>query len=228
MYTYAFFKTPTSSLKLPSGIRGCLEIVSSQGLSALVEPDLNAQHLPDTDEQIIQAVLIHDQIICSVFEQITLLPLRFGTCFRSTIALSEHLALHQQDYLQKLEQFQDKTEYCLQGIPHEPTRVQTLPNPINLPLQRGRDYFLAKKQLHQFQIDYQQQQAQEWQQLVNTISQTYTEIHFAEGQPNRERIYILIHQTQSPQLQKKLDQWQNQSPHWQLTLGDATPPYHFV
>lgn len=228
MYTYAFFKTPTSPLKLPSGIRGCLEIISFQGLSALVEPELKAQDLPDTDEQLIQAVLIHDQIIRSVFEQITLLPLRFGICFRSTIALSEHLARHQQDYLQKLEQFQGKTEYCLQGIPLEPTPVRTPPNPINSFSQGGREYFLAKKQLHQLQIDHQQQQAQEWQQLVNTISQTYTEIHFAQSQPNRERIYILTHRTQSPQLQEKLEQWQNQSPHWQLTLGDAIPPYHFL
>ncbi|WRH68025.1 MAG: hypothetical protein RSE13_06995 [Planktothrix sp. GU0601_MAG3] len=52
MYTYAFFKTPTSTLKLPSGIRGCLEIIGFQGLSALVEPDLKAQDLPDTDETV--------------------------------------------------------------------------------------------------------------------------------------------------------------------------------
>ncbi|CAD5952596.1 GvpW [Planktothrix agardhii] len=123
MYTYAFFKTPISPLKLSSGIRGCLEIINFQGLSALVETDLKAQDLPDTDEQLIQAILIHDQIIRSVFEQTTLLPLRFGICFPSDIALSEHLALHQQDYLQKLEQFQHKTEYCLQGIPLEPTPV---------------------------------------------------------------------------------------------------------
>ncbi|BBD55630.1 GvpL/GvpF family gas vesicle protein [Planktothrix agardhii 1029] len=228
MYTYAFFKTPISPLKLSSGIRGCLEIINFQGLSALVETDLKAQDLPDTDEQLIQAILIHDQIIRSVFEQTTLLPLRFGICFPSDIALSEHLALHQQDYLQKLEQFQHKTEYCLQGIPLEPTPVLTQPNSINSSPQRGRDYFLSKKQFHQRQLEYQQQQAQEWQELVGTISQTYPENRFADSQPNRERIYILIDQTQTLQLQDQFNQWQSQSHHWQLSLGDALPPYHFL
>lgn len=229
MYTYAFFKTPTSPLKLPPGIKGSLEIISFYGLSALVEPNLQSHDLPDTDEQLIQAILIHDQIICAIFEQTILLPLRFGICFHTAASISEHLALHQQDYLQKLEQFQGKAEYCLQGVPLEPTpNTPTQTPPIDSSPQRGRDYFLAKKQLHQRQLEHQHQQTQEWQQLINTISQSYPETRFAESQPNRERIYILIPQTQAIQLQEQLNKWQDQSLHWQLTLGDAIPPYHFL
>jgi hypothetical protein len=229
MYTYAFFQTPTSPLKLPQGIRGSLQIINFQGLSALVEPDLKAEDLPDTDEKLMQAVLIHDQIICTVFQQITLLPLRFGICFSSATAIFEHLALHQQNYLQKLQQFQGKAEYCLQAVSLEPTpNTPTQTNPIDSPPQRGREYFLAKKQLHQRQLEHQQQQTQEWQQLVDTISQTHPEIRLADSQPSRERIYILIHQTKELKLQEQLNQWQSQSHHWQLTLGDAIPPYHFL
>jgi hypothetical protein len=38
----------------------------------------------------------------------------------------------------------------------------------------------------------------------------------------------LIDQTQTLQLQDQFNQWQSQSHHWQLSLGDALPPYHFL
>ncbi|VXD18906.1 Gas vesicle protein GvpW [Planktothrix serta PCC 8927] len=229
MYIYAFLKTPASPLKLPQGIKGCLEIINSQGLSALVEPDLQAEDLPDTDEQLMQSVVIHDQITCAVFYQTSLLPVRFGTCFRSETALFEHLALNQQNYIQKLEQLQGKAEYCLQGVPLDPSQNQpNLPNPTDSPSLRGRDYFLAKKQLHQRQLEHQQQQSQQWQQLIEIIGQTYPETLLADSQPNRERIYILIPQTNEIQLQQQLNHWHSQYTHWQLSLGQALPPYHFL
>lgn len=229
MYIYAFLKTPTSPLKLPPGIKGSLEIISNQGLSALVEPNLQAEDLPDTDEQLMQAVVIHDQITCVIFYQTSLLPVRFGTCFRSKIALFEHLVLHQQNYLHKLDQLQGKAEYCLQGVPLDPLPNTLTPtNPTDLPPLRGRDYFLAKKQLHHRQFQHQQQQTQQWQQLVEILSQTYPETSLADSQPNRERIYILIPQINEPKLQEQLKQWQSQYTHWQLSLGNALPPYHFL
>jgi len=229
MYIYAFLKTPTSPLKLPPGIKGSLEIISSQGLSALVEPDLQAEDLPDTDEQLMQFVVIHDQITCAVFHQTSLLPVRFGTFFHSEIALFEHLALNQQNYIRKLEQLQGKAEYCLQGVPLDPPK-----NPLNQanstdsPPLRGRDYFLAKKQLHQRQLEHQQQQSQQWQQLIDMISQTYAETRLADSQPNRERIYILIPLTNDLKLKQQLNHWHSQYTYWQLSLGEALPPYHFL
>ncbi|MBE9144562.1 GvpL/GvpF family gas vesicle protein [Planktothrix mougeotii] len=229
MYIYAFLKTPTSPLKLPQGIKGSLEIISDQGLSALVEPNLQAEDLPDTDEQLMQAVVTHDQITCTIFHQTSLLPVRFGTCFRSKTALLEHLVLYQQNYFNKLDQLEGKAEYCLQGVPLDPpANTLTQTNPTDLTPLRGRDYFLAKKQLHHHQLQQQQQQTQQWQQLLEVLCQTYPETYLADSQPNRERIYILMQQSNESKLQEQLKQWQSQYTHWQLSLGNAVPPYHFL
>ncbi len=230
MYTYAFFKTPTSPLLLSQGIRGSLKIITSENLSAIVEPALGTDNLPDTDEQLMQAVLIHDQIIREAFQQTPLLPLRFGTCFSSESALVQHLQLHQQQYLDKLEQFQGQAEYLLKAVPLEfPSENLSLskPNSPSPPL-KGRDYFLAKKQLHQRQLEHQHQQNQQWHDWVNILRQSYPNLILPESQTTEQRIYLLIPQTQEPQLRDQLQQWQTQNVHWQLTLSEALPPYHFL
>ena len=230
MYIYAFFKTPTSPLQLSQGIKGSLKIINSENLSALVEPDLGTDNLPDTDEQLMQAVLIHDQIMREAFQQTPLLPLRFGTCFSSQSALVEHLKLHQQQYLDKLEQFQGQAEYLLKAVPVELSSENlnlSEPNSPSPPL-KGRDYFLAKKQLHQRQLEHQYQQNQQWHQWVNFLREFYPNLILTESQTTEQRIYLLIPQTQEPQLQKQLQQWQTENVHWQLILSEALPPYHFL
>lgn len=43
-----------------------------------------------------------------------------------------------------------------------------------------------------------------------------------------ERIYLLGDRQQAEQLQEKMLQWQSQCFHWEMSLGEALPPYHFV
>lgn len=229
MYTYAFFKKPTSPLQLSKGIKGALEIINCENLSALVEPDLVIENLPGTDEELMQAVLIHDRIICEVFQQTSILPLRFGTCFSSQVALIEHLELHQQQYLNKLEQFQGQAEYLLKAVPLEsPVENLSISQPNSPPPLKGRDYFLAKKQLHQRQLEHQQQQNQQWEDWISLLRQSYPNLILTDSQSAEQRIYLLISQTQEPKLREQLYQWQNQNSYWQLTLSEALPPYHFL
>ena len=78
LYTYAFLKTPTEKLKLPVGITNPVLLITSGTLSAVVEPEVCLDTLQNDEECLIQAVLCHDRVIYELFQQTTVLPLRFG------------------------------------------------------------------------------------------------------------------------------------------------------
>ncbi|HCF29524.1 MAG TPA: gas vesicle protein [Cyanobacteria bacterium UBA11049] len=226
MYTYAFFKTPAAPLELSKGIRGLVQIVSCGDLSALVEPELSLETLKDRDDHLMQAVLIHDRAIRDLFDQTTILPLRFGTCFVSLEGLQAHLSEHQGEYLEKLARFAGKAEYVLKWIPvaqpAEPEKTAIDPNV------QGREYFLAKKQRYQTQLTQQQQQAAEIQAVMRTIAQTYADIVPGETQGKEERLYLLINRQEESLLLQNFQSWQRQCPHWEMQLEAALPPYHFL
>ncbi|HEY9861213.1 MAG TPA: GvpL/GvpF family gas vesicle protein [Candidatus Obscuribacterales bacterium] len=223
MYTYAFLNTPTSAIELPSGIVSALELVTCDRLSALVEPELSFETLQDHDAQLVQAVLTHDRVIRELFEQTALLPLRFGTRFLSTEGLLAHLQTHSQEYLEKLARVTGKAEYTLKLTPLVLEIEATLPTEA-----QGREYFLAKKRRFQSQYEQQQQQTAEWQTLVQAIAQIYPEPVLGEAQDGSQRVYLLVSSQESSQLYKHLQAWQIHCPHWELTLSEALPPYHFV
>ena len=138
-YTYAFLETPVASLELPVDIRDRTLLVSHGGVSALVEPDVSIESLESDDERLIQAVLSHDRVICELFRQTTVLPLRFGTAFTSKESILTHLESHAENYLDKLHQLKGKAEYILKFL------RRTLDEPTIPTQAKGRQYFLAKK-----------------------------------------------------------------------------------
>lgn len=222
MYTYAFLRQPTSSFSLPEGIAEPLQIVSSAGLSALVEPKLDFESLQQSDDRLVQAVLSHDRIVRLTFQQTEILPLRFGTRFVSREGLLEHLEAHRTEYLEKLTQLTGKAEYTLKLLPvdfQEPSISSEV---------KGKDYFLAKKQRYQVQLDQQQQQQQELNQLQETIAQIYPNPVLDDAKEGVERIYLLAERKNEPTLYQHVQQWQAACPTWEITIGEALPPYHFV
>ena len=227
MYTYAFFKTPDLALTLPCGIAGAVQIIGNAQISALVEPTLNLELVQQDDQQLVQAVLTHDRVICDLFWQTAILPLRFGTWFASLDSLLAHLTTNQSVYLLKLTQLAGKAEYLLKLVPQDRTEAPLAPD------LKGKDYFLAKKQLYVAQVAAQTQQAQQLDQLLALIRETYP-LHYhhavnADGPPaDHQKIYLLIDCHHEADLCNHLQQWQDRSAHWKLTLGDALPPYHFV
>lgn len=222
MYTYAFLMSDVP-LDLPEGIWGALELVTKERLAALVEPNLPLATLQQTDRLLMQAVLSHDRVIQELFQQTTVLPLRFGTCFVSQQRLLEHLQFHQLEYLEKLAQLQGKAEYAVKLMP--------LPLPdFSIPADvQGKDYFLAKKRIYQDQAEWQQQQQQELQRLHHLIQKRYANaVRGSETEDGIERIYLLHPHQAEHQLQTYLADWQEQSRCWSLSLGERLPPYHFV
>jgi hypothetical protein len=222
MYTYAFLLNAKQPLELPEGIWGSLELISLAELAALVEPDLALDTL-QSDRQLMQAVLSHDRVIQEVFQQTAVLPLRFGTCFISRQGLLDHLRAHQQKYLEKLIQLQDKAEYAIKLVPLSFPET-TIASEI-----KGKEYFLAKRQLYQKQADWQQQQQQEWQSLNSLMSEHYPEaVRGGEANDGAERFYVLRSPQEAQDLQAQLSIWQRQLHYWEMSLGEALPPYHFV
>ena len=221
MYTYAFFHSSTPPLNVLAGIAGEVQVVENGQLSALVEPDLEIEVLQTDDSQLVQAVLIHDRMICELFWQTTILPLRFGTCFVSQESLLEHLGTHQDSYLAKLARLEGKAEYRLKLTPCE-LPVSTPPDV------KGKQYFLAKKQQYQDQQALQEQRQSQLEQVFRSISKAYPDYRVTEATEGVEKLYLLVDRQQETQLYQHLQAWQNQSSHWELMLGEALPPYHFV
>jgi len=222
MYTYAFLSNSDVPLTLPEGISGSLQLVTVDGLAALVEPDLTLDSLQTTDDVLVQAVLCHDQVIREVFEQAPLLPLRFGTCFVSRQGLMEHLGSHRAEYLNKLTQLRGQAEYVLKLIP------LTMPSPTIPADLKGKHYFLAKKQHYQTQTEWQQQQRAELEKLLDTIALRFPNWTQTEASDDIERIYVLSDRQDEILLYDWVKTWQSFCPHWELNLGQALPPYHFV
>lgn len=225
MYVYAFLPTPTAALALPPGFAGATVRVISQGpLAAIAEAIPSVEALQRDDEHLMQAVLSHDRVIRSLFAQISLLPLRFGTCLASEAALLQYLIEHAQEHLQTLQHLAGKAEYCISLTP-----LEAPPEPAIAPEDTtGKAYFLAKKQRYQAQTERQRQQIADKEHLLEAIAQHYGDLRRAEPKAGTERVYLLVDQAQELELQRQVQTWQTQTPHWSLLLGEALPPYHFL
>lgn len=222
LHTYALLKTPLTPLDLPRGIAGQVQIFSSDRLSVLVEPEISVVSFEDDSDRLMQAVLAHDRVICQVFRQTSVLPLRFGTYFASTETLEKHLKSHSQQYLEKLEQLEGKGEYSLKFTP-------LLPPEEPLPLETGgRQYFLAKKQRYQQIQDFNEAQAVEWQKACTLASETYPSATVEPTADGEGRIYVLVNRKEESLLLERYQTLQETCPHWEIKLGEALPPYHFL
>jgi Gas vesicle synthesis protein GvpL/GvpF len=221
MYTYAFLHSDVAHLNLPDGISGSLWLINTAHLSALVEPKLDFEALQQSDNQLMQAVLAHDRVVRDVFRQTEILPLRFGTQFVSEVGILEHLHAHTSEYLDKLAQLTGKAEYTLKFTPIDH------PEPVISSDAKGKDYFLAKKQRYQTQLEQQQAQADEIERVKETVAHLYPYV-VSVTQDGIERIHLLVSRQDEALLSQQVQAWQLACPHWELIPGEALPPYHFV
>ncbi|MEH2454380.1 GvpL/GvpF family gas vesicle protein [Nostoc sp.] len=222
VYTYAFLNTPAATLELPIGICSRVLLISNAGVSALVEPEVSLELLQNDNERLIQAVLSHDHVINELFRQTTVLPLRFGTSFASKESLLTYLESHTEEYLEKIRQLNGKAEYILKFIPRTPDE------PVITPPSAGRQYFLAKKQRYQTQQDFQNAQTAQWDRAVHMITQIYKSAIVIQPQGEEARIYLLVSRQDEPLLAEQFLAWQLACDRWELQLGLALPPYHFI
>ncbi|MBD2663687.1 hypothetical protein B6N60_01435 [Richelia sinica FACHB-800] len=220
-YTYAFLETPSFPLTLPQGLASQVMLIHGDELSAIVEPGILFESLRNNDEKIIQMAVSHDRVIRELYQQTTVLPLRFGTYFVSTEKLSIHLKSHYQEYRDKIKQIDGKTEFALKLIPRQPEELA----PVEA---RGRNYFLAKKQQYQSYQNFSLDQAKEKANLIDLIKNINQLPVFIQDQEAEVKIYLLINSQDKIWLLEKFLSWQQSCPHWDLFLEDCLPPYHFI
>jgi hypothetical protein len=165
--------------------------------------------------------LHHDRVICELFQQITVLPLRFGTYFTSTNNLLNHLKSHEKEYQNKLEKINGKNEFTLKLIPRMIEEI--VPSEGG-----GKDYFLAKKQRYQHQNNFSIAQAAEKQNLIDLITKVNQLPVVVQEQEEQIQIYLLVSCQDKTLLLEQFLTWQKACPRWDLLLGDCLPPYHFI
>ncbi|MBD2460080.1 GvpL/GvpF family gas vesicle protein [Oscillatoria sp. FACHB-1407] len=221
IYTYAFLLHSAEPLELPTGITGSLHLIEVRQLCALVEPGLAFEELQQNDSQLLQAIIAHDRVLQEVFQQADILPLRFGTQFVSEAGLLQHLEANHSLYLDKFSQLKGQAEYVLKFIPVEKAEPE-----ISSDI-KGKDYFLAKKQRYQSQLEQQHQRQQELDEVKEAIAQSFHHT-LSESKDGVERVYLLADRTHEITLQNQIQQWQDLCTLWSISLGNALPPYHFV
>ncbi len=219
MYTYAFLASPEIALQLPTGINGRLELVYCDRMAALTEPDANFEQFQQDDDNLVQAALAHDRVMCAVFEQAPLIPLQFGTCFHSRQKLIDHLAKHHDTYLSKLDMLADCVEYCckltLRDSPQQREPVdETAVIPTHHPVEDSSANLHNRVQA-------------ERDDILARIAQTYPRL-VAHTQGDTERAYVLIQRAEALELEAKVVRWRSLLSNWKLELGQPLPPYHFV
>lgn len=221
LYVYGLCLASEHRLDFPSGIAGEVGLITVDALAAVVEDNIDLDELQGDNSRLLTAVLSHDRVLCHLFQQVPLLPLRFGTQFPSLDLLRAYLTQEQTVYQAKLLALADRAEYQIKLIPAD---LDPPPLPEGL---KGRDYFLAKKQRLQALSLAQQQQQEERQRLLAAIATTYAEAVVDESTAET-KIYLLIPKSQAETLTEALGRWQAESPRWQIGLSAALPPYHFV
>lgn len=226
MYCYGIARTGAiGNLDLiPAGIREPLRWVICGELSALIEMEFSVAQHAIAEADLLTAIVAHDRVLRSVFDVITVLPLRFGVEFSSEAALRQQLQHQTAPYLRQLTQLENKAEVTLTLTAIAPPEV---PIPAHL---TGRDYFMAKKQQSQQQQNWQQECDQLRQQAVTLLQQWGIQVK-QKGEAESES-YFLLYDRSLP-LDTYCQQWQKQllqltGGQWNYALGEPMPPYHFL
>jgi len=218
LYTYAFV-APTASLTLPSGQARPLSLVATAAVAAVVELELDLTALEADEVLLVRAAVQHDAIVRDLFAQTTVLPLQFGTFFRTPEALRAHLEAESERYETSLAALRDRAEYLLKLSPLSP------PEDAPPAAGSGREYFLAKKRRIQTRAEFQEEQERELEALLARIARDYPQTRVS---PERDRLWLLAGKEASAEIAAAVEIWLHAAPKWALDLSDPLPPYHFL
>jgi hypothetical protein len=225
IYAIAILLNSTTPQTKLVALMGMVEYIQCDRLVMVVIRGLDIEQLKSSGEEtLIRAVVEHDRLICQLFTTNTLLPLRFGTAFKSQDLLEAYLRSNYAELITKLEQLQGCSEYLLTLTLLESDSVKTNSKPEQ-PQLKGKDYLLAKRSHYlaeQAKRSQQQQECQDLMALVPTSQQVIS--------PQAEeflRAYFLATSDRMSELGAAISKWQSEFPHWQLELSNPLPPYHF-
>jgi hypothetical protein len=229
LYTFAILLAPVPD-DLLLGIMGKpVQYLQCDRLIAVIEADVDIEALKLLPEpSLMQVIVQHDRLICELFDQRTLLPLRFGTAFVSVGALETYLKEEGDRLLASLERLDGYAEFLITGsaIAQKVEAAATL---------KGKDYLLAKRSQYLQQEQWRSQLQAEVLDYRQTITNGLNpdlykpEFQHVETQGSEDvRVYALLPRSQIGYLQEILRSWEEQHSHWQISWSNALPPYHFL
>ena len=221
IYVYAILFSSTKELDFPQGIQGRVEMISYGNIAVIIERDILIQNLQKTEDILLKAIVTHDQVIQSIFSQVSLLPLRFGTGFTSLDSLLENLKNNQSQYNQKLHKLTNCVEYCIKFIPLD----FKINKAKDLDL-KGKSYLLAKKKNYQLQQEFISNQENQWKAIKESISQEFADNILIQEQEAIKQIFLL--EKQQNNIDILINSWQQKAPNWQITTSLPLPCYHFA
>jgi len=229
IYTFAILLAPAPA-DLPLGLTGKpIQYMQCDRLIAVIEPDIDIEALKLLpEESLMQVIVHHDRLICELFRDRTLLPLRFGTAFVSIEALETYLQAESAKLLASLQRLDGYAEFLITGSAIAPkSEVAT-----NL---KGKDYLLSKRSQYLQQEQWRSQLQEEVLDYRQAITDYLNpeiykpEFQHVETQGSEDvRVYALLPRSQVDDLQVFLRSWQDQHSHWQIAWSQALPPYHFL
>lgn len=208
-------------------VMGKVEYIRCDRLIMTVVRGIDLDRLKASGEEIlIRAVVEHDRLICELFSENTLLPLRFGTVFKSDLVLEAYLQSNYSELLTRLESLQGYSEYLL-TLTLSNSKIETkLEEQETKPVQlKGRDYLLAKRTQYLLEQDRRSQQQQESQDLILLLPPQYQVV--TSQADEFLRVYFLANSAQMQELEATIPKWQLEHSHWRLELSNPLPPYHF-
>ncbi len=229
IYTFAILLAPAPS-ELPLGITSKpIQYLQCDRLIAAIEADVDIESLKLLPEQsLMQAIIQHDRLICELFNERTLLPLRFGTAFVSISALEIYLQEEREKLLASLQRLDGYAEFLITGSAIAPKAEAA----TNL---KGKDYLLAKRsqylQQEQWRSQLQEEVLDYRQVITNSLNPDLykPEFQHVETQGSEDvRVYALLPRSQVEFLRDSLRSWEKQHSHWQIAWSQALPPYHFL
>jgi hypothetical protein len=126
--TYLYCLARSQCLAVVQGLAelGMLGVDASHSVTALCEGEVVAVvgdvAVAEFSEENLQTLswvasraARHEAVVASVMDASPVLPVKFGTIFRSRSSLKQFLERHREDMLQALEQLRDKTEWSIKG-----------------------------------------------------------------------------------------------------------------
>jgi hypothetical protein len=176
-----------------------------------------------SEQALIDAIVVHDRILLSVFSVATVLPLRFGTEFASEPALLNHLEQQQSAYLNTLIALQRKAEVSLKL-----SAELSEPEPIAANL-KGRDYFQAKKEQSRLQQTQQTRLDNDRQSLVEALQDQDIQV-FTKSVDHYlllcDRGFAIKDVLTIWQLQMQMQECDRNQ--WTWKISEMLPAYHFA
>lgn len=256
IYVYGICDQPTDLISQSPKLgkeMSFLNLGSVQVLIDRVNPEIYNEatlsiKLQDLD-WLAEKAQIHHHVIDSLFQEVSILPFKFGTIYQSLQSLTQALAPKVPEFYKTLIEMKDCQEWALriyQMAPSCPETVTSHPDWQALEkslmnASRGKAFLLQKKKANLQKKLYQDYQISQNDLLGNQLRSWCKAVipgSLGQAQPSAERAacvghwILLVQENGQTNIWKELKaqekKLQNKGLSWHFEVSGPWPPYHFI